>query len=393
MNNATILSKTQTLKNVTAFHNHTNLKKRYKEIALVLQGGGALGSYQAGVYEEIYKAGIEPTWIAGISIGALNSAIIAGNPPEKRVEQLKAFWEAICSKANPNSYLDFWTTNDISRKLLNNFESKKTMMSGQKGFFAPKFFAMMGATMMGNPKSKPNEISYYDTSMLKETLLKYADFDLINNGDMRVSLGVVNVASGEFSYFDNTKDILRPEHFMASGALPPSFPAVEIDGQYYWDGGLVTNNPIIDILHESKEKNKLVFQVDLWTSEGKLPESFDDVNERTQDIKFSSRHHEVANSLIADKKQSDIIKALLSKIPEHIRKNDPMCKEAAKMAKTGETDLIHLTYKNKNYEGHNKAYEFSSKTMLEHWESGQQNMKEGFAIADLFTKKTLIKTL
>lgn len=379
-----INSKEQAVKSIQHSH-HQDALKKYDDVALVFQGGGALGSYQAGAYEELSKSGIEPTWIAGISIGALNSAIIAGNPPELRVEKLKGFWEAICSSPrHSNPFMDLWTDSlsDASRKWLNNFESKKTMMNGQNNFFSPKFFAMMPFQ-----KGNPDEISYYDTRKLKDTLLKFADFDLINKGDIRVSLGVVNVASGEFSYFDNTKQVLTPEHFMASGALPPSFPAVKIDGEFYWDGGLVTNTPILEVINENKSSNKLVFQIDLWNAQGKLPENFNDITERTQDIKFSSRHKEITQNLSDDRKQADMIAQLLALIPENVKRNNPVCKEAQKFSKMGDFDLIHLTYDDKGYEGHTKSYEFSSQTMKDHWGSGQEDMLNKLKELSLVVKK------
>lgn len=350
----------------------------YQDIALVLQGGGALGSYQAGVYEALAERGINPTWIAGISIGALNTAIIAGNPPEKRVEKLKAFWDTICESGPTDpmeNMFSAWTSmfGDAGRKALNGMEAHKTMLHGQKGFFIPRFMALMPFNKF--QKNTPDKISYYDTSKLKETLLKFADFDLINNGSVRVSLGVVNVQSGEFSYFDNTKQKLTPEHFMASGALPPSFPAVEIEGQFYWDGGLVSNTPVTEVLHENKKKDTLVFQIDLWNSSGKLPENFDDIKQRTHDIQFSSRNKAMHESIAQQHEQATMMKELLAQIPESIRKNNPWCQKAAEMAKEGALKIVQLIYQNKPYEGASKAYEFSPLTMHEHWDSGLSEMR------------------
>lgn len=348
----------------------------YEEIALLLQGGGALGSYQAGVVEVLTDNNIEPTWIAGISIGALNTAIIAGNPPETRMEQLKNFWNTICPpNIGHNSFINEWMQNlpEESRRILNKMEANKTILTGQKGFFSPRFLSMFPFSPL---KTQPDKLSYYDTSKLKETLLKFADFDLINNGDMRVSLGVVNVRTGEFSYFDNKKEILKPEHFMASGALPPSFPAVEIDGEYYWDGGLVSNMPITEIIDSNQFKDTLVFQVDLWQAKGKLPETFEDISHRTKDIQFSSRTKLVSDTLAEQQANALMLKELLLHIPDDIKKDNPWCQRAQAMAKESKLKVVHLIYKNKNYEGSAKAYEFSSLTMKEHWKSGINDINE-----------------
>lgn len=348
----------------------------YEEIALLLQGGGALGSYQAGVCEVLTENNIEPTWIAGISIGALNTAIIAGNPPETRIQQLKNFWNTICpSNIAHNNFINEWMQNlpDQSRKILNKMEANKTILTGQKGFFSPRFLPVFPFAPIKNQLDK---LSYYDTSKLKETLLKFADFDLINKGKIRVSLGVVNVRTGEFSYFDNTKEVLKPEHFMASGALPPSFPAVEIDGEYYWDGGLVSNMPITEIIENNQFKDTLVFQVDLWQAEGKLPETFEDISHRTKDIQFASRSKLVSDTLAEQQSNALMLKELLLHIPEEVKQNNLWCQRAQIMAKESKLKVIHLIYKNKNYEGAAKAYEFSSLTMNEHWKSGMNDINE-----------------
>lgn len=352
---------------------------KYEEVALVLQGGGALGSYQAGIVEGLIEAGIEPTWIAGISIGALNTAIIAGNPPEKRIEMLHKFWDTICTPPlfPPTSSIfgNFVNhLNNTGRSWLNSFEATRTILEGQKGFFTPRFPLPLKFV-----KNTPDKVSYYDTSKLKETLLKFADFDLINNGKIRVSLGAVNVKTGNFAYFDNQKEVLRPEHFMASGALPPGFPAVEIDGQYYWDGGLMSNTPLTEVLGEGCQKDKLIFQVDLWSSRGALPTNFQDVEERTKDIQFSSRTRLVTDSLAKEHKNARMINDLLALIPEELRKNNSLCKKAQTIAKKGVINVIQLIYKNKEYEGNSKDYEFSPVTMQEHWISGLTDIRDTLA--------------
>ena len=367
-----------------AVQHKRNTFQQYEQVALVLQGGGALGSYQAGAIEGLMNAGVEPDWVAGISIGALNTAIIAGNPPERRIEALKAFWDTICTPnytASLMAPMAAWVSsiNDMTRGALSAFEASRTLFEGQKGFFSSRF----PLPMLANTAYKPDEISYYTTAALRDTLLKYADFDLINTGDMRVSVGAVNVRTANFVYFDNREMTLTPEHFMASGALPPGFPAVEIEGEYYWDGGLVSNTPLSRITDDLGHKDTLVFQVDLWRSHGPLPQSFLDISERTKDIQYSSRTRLVTDGLRARQYNRRLIDELLKKVPagEH----DALCEEAKRMlANDGRINIIHLIYQDKSFEGSYKDFEFSHATMREHWHSGLADIKKTFAHPEFF---------
>ncbi|CAM2152088.1 NTE family protein [Pararobbsia alpina] len=358
---------------------------RYAEIALVLQGGGALGSYQAGVYEGLAEVGVHPSWIAGISIGALNTAIIAGNAPEDRVQALREFWNTICQPADSfGAWAAYAAASlgyaDHARKWASMWSASRTLTEGQQGFFTPR----VPLPIAGFDKRKPNEVSFYDTSALRKTLLDYADFDRINNGDVRVSVGAVNVRKGNLVYFDNTKMCLEPEHFMASGALPPGFPAVEIDGEYYWDGGLVSNTPLTEIIEDNQHKDTLVFQVDLWSARGNLPGDFPDVSERTKDIQFSSRTRAITNMLSAKQKHKRLLKEMIELLPADIARNHPHVREAMDLADGGAINIVHLIYNNKFYEGHYKDYEFSFDTLGEHWCSGLEDIRRSFTHADWF---------
>jgi NTE family protein len=358
---------------------------RYDEIALVLQGGGALGSYQAGVYEGLAEAGVQPNWIAGVSIGALNTAIIAGNAPENRVAALRGFWNSICHPLDWVGSLGAWMLpgsgmHDLSRKWASLWAAGRALTEGQPGFFSPR----TPLSMAGFGKQSPNVVSYYDTAVLKDTLLKFADFDRINDGDIRVSVGAVNVRTGNLVYFDNTKMRLEPEHFMASGALPPSFPAVEIDGEYYWDGGLVSNTPLTEVLRDSDHKDALVFQVDLWSARGNAPGDFLDVSARAKDIQYSSRTRAITSMLADRQKHARFIKELLAHVPADLRKADPLFRLAEEAADGSAINVVHLIYKNKPYEGHYKDYEFSIDTMKEHWESGLEDIRDSFAHREWF---------
>jgi len=358
---------------------------RYDEIALVLQGGGALGSYQAGVVEGLAEAKVEPDWIAGVSIGALNTAIIAGNPPEKRVEALRGFWNAICHPLDWVGSVSAWALpglglQDMSRKWASMWAAGRALTEGQPGFFAPRF----PLPVAGLGKLDPSRVSYYDTAALKATLLRFADFDRINDGSIRVSVGAVNVSTGNLTYFDNTKMRLAPEHFMASGALPPGFPAVEIEGEYYWDGGLVSNTPLTEVLRDSDHKDTLVFQVDLWSAQGNAPGDFLDISERAKDIQYSSRTRAITNMLAERQKHARFIKELLEHVPSSVLKADPLFRRAEEAADGSAINVVHLIYKNKPYEGHYKDYEFSVDTMLEHWQSGLDDIRDSFSHREWF---------
>ncbi len=225
---------------------------------LVLQGGGALGAYQGGAYEALAAGGLEPEWVAGISIGAINSAIIAGNPPERRVKRLREFWELVSSHLT----LPPLATDNTSRKLFNETSAALVASTGAPGFFEPR---VPPAVFM--PPGTVQAISIYDTAALKSTLLQLVDFDLLNSGKVRYSVGAVEVATGNMQYFDSANQEIKPEHIMASGALPPGFPPVEIDGKLYWDGGIVSNTPLQYVLDGGIPRTDMcVFQVDLFSA-------------------------------------------------------------------------------------------------------------------------------
>jgi NTE family protein len=358
---------------------------RYDEIALVLQGGGALGSYQAGVFEGLAQAGIEPHRIAGVSIGALNTAIIAGNEPHRRVEALRNFWESICHPLDWFGNLGALALplvgyHDLARRWASMWAAGRALTEGQPGFFSPR----VPLPIAGVHKKAPTSVSYYDTAALKATLQRFADFDRINDGPIRVSVGAVNVRSGNLVYFDNTKMRLEPEHFMASGALPPGFPAVEIDGEFYWDGGLVSNTPLTEVLRDAEHKDTLVFQVDLWSANGNVPADFMDVAERAKDIQYSSRTRAITSMLADRQKHARFIKELLEHVPPEARRSDPLFRMAETVADGSAINVVHLIYKNKPYEGHYKDYEFSVDTMTEHWASGLEDIRGSFAHPEWF---------
>jgi NTE family protein len=352
----------------------------YETIALVLQGGGALGSYQAGVFQGLHEAGIPLNWIAGISIGALNTALIAGNAPECRVEQLRAFWERICQPALfPTLPALFETalfnSTDQIRAVFTASQAMSAVMQGQRGFFVPRFPPPMSGVC-----ERPEQVSWYDASPLRATLLEFCDFDRINTGGIRVSVGAVNVGSGNFIYFDNTRMKLRPEHFMASGALPPAFAPVEIDGEYYWDGGVVSNVPLLEVLGAQPRRDTLTFQVDLWRMRGPLPHSMADVAERQKDIQYSSRTHFITDTMQREQRYRNTLHHLLEQIPDARRKSDPWCIAAEKLACSKKYNVQHLIYEDNACDQHYKDYQFGLSTMQGHWASGLADIRKMLAV-------------
>jgi NTE family protein len=351
----------------------------YRSVALVLQGGGALGAYQAGVVEALAGAGLWPNWVAGISIGALNAAIVAGNPPERRVERLHTFWRTICqSPLWPSVPTPPWFDETAwpmaVRSGLSGLAAWRTLVEGQPGFFRPR----VPAPVL-QPHAGPASTSWYDTAPLRATLERLADFDRINDPrGMRVSVGAVNVRTGNFVYFDNTRERLRPEHFMASGALPPGFPAVEVDGEFYWDGGMVSNTPLYQVLTERPHRDMLVLQVDLWSARGELPRDMAGVAERVKDIQYSSRTRLVTEYMRQSREQQRLLHALMALVPPE-RRGTPAWRCAEAAANGSRTNLIHLIYQDKPYEGHFKDYEFSLSSMKSHWRSGLDDMRHTLA--------------
>ncbi|WP_354684321.1 patatin-like phospholipase family protein [Cupriavidus necator] len=355
----------------------TEVDRGYAVRALVLQGGGALGSYQAGVYQGLAEAGIEPNWIAGISIGALNAAILAGNAPEHRVTKLREFWDYICRQPWLPSLVPYDTIAETAqhwpdplRIWFDGIEAARALVEGQRGFFSPRLWPAPFAQSVG-----AHSASYYDTRPLKATLERFADFDRINHhAEMRVSVGAVNVRTGNFVYFDNTETRLRAEHFMASGALPPGFPAVEIDGEFYWDGGLVSNTPLSAILRARPRRNALIFQVDLWSARGPLPEDLMAVAARQKDVLYSSRTRFITDYMSEQQNFRRMLNDVLALVPPARRQSEAFQRAAAN-ACDARRNVIQLIYRDKSFEGSAKDFQFGPLTMKEHWASGLEDIR------------------
>jgi NTE family protein len=355
----------------------------FERIALLLQGGGALGAYQGGVYEGLAEAGLHPDWVSGISIGAINAAIIAGNPPQDRVAKLRAFWEYV---TEPNGHWastlplpgetssglpwpSLWDVSpmpagDAARTYLNQVAAGRVLFSGAKGFFKPRL-----VSPWLQQEGSIEATSYYDTGELKSTLEGLIDFDRCNDDGTRLSVGAVNVRTGNFVYFDTATHHIGPEHVMASGALPPGFPAVEIDGEHYWDGGLVSNTPLRWLVDTEPRMDTLAFQVDLWSARGHFPRNMANVATRQKEIMFSSRTRAASGRVTEQQALRNALATLLEKLPKELAKS-PEVEVLRPHAERKVWNLIQLIYHAKDYEGDSKDYEFSRQSMEDHWRAG-----------------------
>ncbi|WP_267360641.1 MULTISPECIES: patatin-like phospholipase family protein [unclassified Methylobacterium] len=330
---------------------------------LVLQGGGALGSYQAGIYEALAKEETTVDWVAGISIGAINAALIAGNPPDRRVARLREFWELVSSDLTAKPFVP----GEQARTAFNEMSAAWIATFGVPGFFTPRV-----PPAAFYPPGAPEALSLYDTGALKGTLERLVDFDRINRGEVRLSVGAVNVRSGNFIYFDTRTDRIGPEHIMASGALPPGFPPVIIDGEAYWDGGLVSNTPLDYVLDTERQRDLVVYQVDLFSAQGAMPRTLVDAAEREKDIRYSSRTRLNTDKNIEIRKAKRAMRRLIEKLPPEMRADDDVT-FLRQVTRQNFITMMQLIYRQKSYEGNSKDYEFSRATMLEHWQAGQDD--------------------
>ena len=341
------------------------------KVALVLQGGGALGAYQAGVYQALHEAGLDPDWIAGVSIGSINAAIIAGNPRDRRLERLEQFWTRVTSRpvgATPHG--------DWARKLYNTWSATLTTGLGQPGFFTPN---VPGPWL--TPRGAHGATSFYDNAPLRDTLAELVDFELINDGRVRFACGSVNVATGNFSYFDNARTTIEATHVMASGALPPALPMTRIGTDWYWDGGLVSNTPLQHLLDHAGANDMLVFQVDLFSARGPVPRDMMEVMARQKDIQYSSRTRLVTEYYMRLHQRKVQLKTLLERLPDAgLSEEERRLKR--ELATLPNFSILHLIYQEAAYEGQMKDFEFSAASMREHWEAGLRDTRRTLAHED-----------
>ncbi len=344
-------------------------RAKYDQSILALQGGGALGAYQAGVYEGLAEAGMLPTWVVGISIGGINAAIIAGNPPERRVERLRTFWDRVSSYAPlmPPAWFD------AMRPALKNLSAASVMSFGIPIFFVPRipspFFA---------PDNTPGALSFYDTSPLNRTLEELVDFDLINSRKVRLSLGAVSVREGCSVYFDNSRTRITADHVRASGSLPPGFPPVTIDGGDYWDGGIVTNSPLAYVADEKPKTRVLIVAVDVFNAKGELPQNLDQVQERAKDIQYASKMRLNTDRIREIGEMRAALGRLLCKLPDQL-KDDPDAQKLASVCDERDFTILRLINRRTTTSGNNKDYEFSRATVNEAWAAGLEDVRSSRA--------------
>lgn len=339
-----------------------------KPQVLVLQGGGALGAYQAGVFETLQREGKHPDWVAGISIGAINAAIIAGNTPEGAVKNLRAFWDLVSSELTAIAPAD----TGPARRWFNEISANLVATLGAPGFFRPRIPGLV------EPTGLLQSNSIYDTSPLRETLESLIDFDLLNDGPVRLSVGAVNVLTGNLCWFDNRERRIGPEHIMASGALPPGFPAVEVEGQPFWDGGLVSNTPLQFVIDEAESCDTTIYQVDLFHARGPMPNDLSDVVQREKDIRYSSRTRLNTDALQKLEALRLAAARLAEKLPEELR-DDPDVQVLTEHPQPGAISVMHLINRRELYETFSKDYEFSRATVNEHWTTGARDAERSLA--------------
>lgn len=353
----------------------------YDRVALLLQGGGALGSYQVGVYETLAEAGITPNWISGVSIGAINTALIAGNPPERRLERLETFWKRITRNDQLGGLGGF----DFLRPMIDGWNAFAAMTLGQPGFFRPR---VPNPWLM--PRGAAGATSLYETGALAETLTELIDFDRLNDGPMRVSVGAVAVETGNLEWFDTRHPVrstrIDVRHIMASGALPPALPAVKIGALHYWDGGIVSNTPLEYLLDQDGDCSALVFQVDLFPAQGAMPQDMAEVMTRQKDITYSSRTRAGTTRFAQTFRLRQQLRAALERVPARTPEEETLL---ADLRRPGVVDILHLIYRTRAEKQENKDYEFSVRSTDEHRAAGRADALATLRRRDWFTPPSL----
>jgi NTE family protein len=342
---------------------------KYDHEILLLQGGGALGAYQAGVYEGLVETGVEPSWVVGISIGAINAALIAGNLPEQRVERLREFWRRISVNVGPP--LPAWL--DSLRPAVNFMAAMSAATIGVAGFFRPR---MPPASFAAD--GTEGALSIYDTTPLKGTLEELVDFDLINRGRVRLSVGAVNVCKGTSTYFDTKNTVINSDHIRASGALPPGFSPVMIDGEHYWDGGVVTNTPITYVSDERPMTTARIIQVDTFNAQGELPRNLGQVLQRAKDIQYASRSRFNIERIREFSELAAAGRGLVERLPPEL-KSDPAAQKLAATFDERSWLIIRLINTRPSRSSFVKDFEFSRTTIEEAWKAGVEDVRRSIS--------------
>jgi NTE family protein len=338
----------------------------YDKVIYLLQGGGALGSYQVGVCQALLEYGCTPDWLIGTSIGAINAAIIAGNKPENRIKKLKEFWRII---ASPIPILAYAEKNYALEQMEKSWSSLWSLIYGQPGFFKPRLF---------NPwlvsSSYPDQISFYDTGDLRKTLEKLIDFDMINRKEVRLTLAALCVEGGNLVYFDNAKQTIGPEHIMASSALPPGFPAIRIAGKNYWDGGLSSNTPFNAVLQEDIPDKILCIMAHLFSYHERTPATLLEIFKLKKDIEFSSRYHQIINYMCEIQHLHNILHTIVKDAPEVIKKDG--IKDILKLSHPIVMNVVRFHYRDYPSNLWVKDFDFSPESLLEHYQTGYRDVSE-----------------
>ena len=334
-------------------------------IVLVLQGGGAMGAYQAGVYQALHEHNLVPDWIVGTSIGAINAALIAGNPQEERLNKVKAFWDRV---SHPDS-LDMNHVSDSLRRSNIWFNSVDTVMRGVPGFFTPRYFSGFALGM----EVPPEQASYYSTDPLTDTLKELVDFDYLNaEGGMRLTVNAVNVRSGELAHFDSLTGALCAHHVRASGSLPPAFPPVRIGADLYWDGGLYSNTPLESVLNELPGGDTICFMVDLWSAEGPEPVTMDEVATRQKDVTFASRSRRHIDDYTATHAMQRKLRELYARLPAKSRTAADE-KELLALGCDATLHIVRLPYAGRDWHMAAKDVNFSKGSIEWRWDQGYRD--------------------
>ncbi|RXG95692.1 patatin-like phospholipase family protein [Bradyrhizobium zhanjiangense] len=337
------------------------------QVVLVLQGGGALGSYQAGVYQALHEAGIEPDWIIGTSIGAINASLIAGNAPRQRLAHLREFWKRM--EQNPT-----WNLRTAFPGFNEKLTYWSTVTNGIPGFFRPNPLAHAGDSFpLG-----ADHAGFYSTAPLEKTLLELVDFSLVNRCSPRLTVGAAHVRTSQMRYFDSRDGDLSVKHVMASGALPPAFPAVRIDGELYWDGGILSNTPTEAVFDDNPRKDSLIFAVHLWNPVGAEPTTMAEVLNRHKDVQYSSR----IASQIARQQQAHrlrhVINQLAARLPERER-SDPAVRELTSHGCPTRMHVVRLLAPQLDRESHTKDIDFSPSGIMQRWDAGYAHTRSVLA--------------
>ncbi|RXZ36177.1 patatin-like phospholipase family protein [Oxalobacteraceae bacterium CAVE-383] len=331
-------------------------------VALVLQGGGALGAYQAGVYQALHEHNLTPDWVVGTSIGAINAAIIAGNPRETRLARLREFWDRV----GQADAIDMSKVPDISRQLNIWLATMETYTRGVPGFFAPRAANPFALGMHVTPE----DASFYDTAGLAGTLNELIDFDYLNaSGGMRLTVSAMKVICGSLVNFDSRRRRIGVEHIMASGALPPGFPAVRVDGDLYWDGGMYSNTPLETVLEDEPRRDTICVMVDLWLADGAEPTSLEEVQTRQKDVTFASRSQAHIDSYLRTSKLRSAARALYARLPPELQDSHDL-KDLKALGKATTIHVVRLQYTGRDWNMASKDINFSRGSIGWRWEQG-----------------------